>query len=127
MTHYNNGRSFEYKVMEDLSVSGWVSVRAAGSKGTTKADIVAFHPDGRIMMVQCKTNGIISAEEWNRLHEVAGWNEHSTAVIAERPKRGKIAYWAITGKRVPYKPTVNRIEYFPHSSSKSPVPVGLDS
>jgi Holliday junction resolvase len=116
MTHYNNGRSFEYKVIDDLSVSGWVSVRAAGSKGTTKADIIAFHPTRGIMLVQCKTNGIISAEEWNRLHEVAGWNGN-TAVIAERPKRGKIAYWRITGKRVPYKPTVNRIEYFPHEDS----------
>lgn len=115
MTHYNNGRSFEYKVMEDLSVSGWVSVRAAGSKGSTKADIIAFHPTGQIMMVQCKTNGIISAEEWNRLYEVAGWNDSATAIIAERPKRGKIAYWAITGVRVPYKPSVNRIEYYPHS------------
>ena len=114
MTHYNNGRSFEYRVMEDLSVSGWVSVRAAGSKGSTKADIIAFHPTKGIMLVQCKTNGIISAEEWNRLHEVAGWNGNTKAVIAERPKRGKIAYWEITGERVPYKPAKNRIEYFPH-------------
>lgn len=115
MTHYNNGRSFEYKVMDDLSVSGWVSVRAAGSKGSTKADIIAFHPERGIMLVQCKTNGIISAEEWNRLFQVAGWNVNTTAVIAERPARGKIAYWAITGERVPYKPSVNRIEYFPHA------------
>jgi Holliday junction resolvase len=114
MTHYANGRSFEYKVMEDLSVSGWVSVRAAGSKGSTKADIVAIHPTRGIMFVQCKTNGIISAEEWNRLHEIAGWHENTKAVIAERPKRGKIAYWEITGERVPYKPAKNRIEYFPH-------------
>jgi Holliday junction resolvase len=118
MTHYANGRSFEYRVMDDLSVSGWVSVRAAGSKGSTKADIIAFHPTRGIMLVQCKTNGIISAEEWNRLYEVAGWNDGvSVAVIAERPKRGKIAYWAITGQRVPYKPSVNRIEYFPHVDS----------
>lgn len=118
MSHYANGRSFEYRVMEDLSVSGWVSVRAAGSKGSSKADIVSFHPTGAIMMIQCKTNGIISAEEWNRLYEVAGWNERATAIIAERPKRGVIAYWEITGERVPYKPTMNRIEYYPHSLQK---------
>ncbi len=115
MTHYANGRSFEYKVMEDLERSGWVSVRAAGSKGSTKADIVAFHPSGIVGMIQCKTNGIISAEEWNRLHEIALWSPNTIALIADRPSRGKIGYWLITGERVPYKPSMNRIAFSPHT------------
>jgi hypothetical protein len=115
MTHYANGRSFEYRVMEDLARSGWESVRAAGSKGGTKADIVALHPKGLIMLIQCKTNGIISAEEWNRIFEVASWAYPMTlAVIADRPARGKIGYHLITGTRVPYKPAMNRIPLDPH-------------
>lgn len=117
MTHYANGRSFEYKVMEDLERSGWVSVRAAGSKGDTKADIVSFHPTGIVALSQCKTNGIISAIEWNRLYEVAMWSPNTVALIADRPARGKIGYWLITGERVPYKPTMNRIAFNPHEVS----------
>lgn len=115
MTHYDRGRSFEYRVIDDLEVSGWVSVRAAGSKGPTKADIIAFHPVKGIILVQCKINGIVSAEEWNRIYEVSGWTPGTKAIIAERPKRGVIAYWQITGERIPYKPAMNRIEYLPHT------------
>lgn len=110
---YQNGRTFEYKVMNDLASFGFESVRAAGSKGGTKADIVAFHPTGVIMLVQCKTNGIISAEEWNRLYEVALWSPATRPIIADRPARGKIGYWLITGERVPYKPDRNRIPFNP--------------
>jgi|SRR5688500_8737556 len=113
--HYVNGSAFERKVMDDLSRSGWESVRAAGSKGGTKADIIAFHPKGLIMLIQCKTNGIISAEEWNRIFEVASWAYPMTlAVIADRPARGKIGYHLITGERIPYKPNMNRIPLDPH-------------
>jgi hypothetical protein len=71
---YNQGRQFETKVSGWLADRGLAVVRAAGSKGTGKMDLVAFSPDGRVLIIQCKTTGAISPAEWNRLVEVAGWS-----------------------------------------------------
>lgn len=70
---YNQGRQFETKVSRWLADRGLAVMRAAGSKGTGKMDLVAFSPDGRVLIIQCKTTGQISPAEWNRLVEVAGW------------------------------------------------------
>lgn len=71
---YNQGRQFETKVSRWLADRGLAVMRAAGSKGTGKMDLVAFSPDGRVLIVQCKTTGQISPAEWNRLVEIAGWS-----------------------------------------------------
>ncbi len=119
MAQYHRGATFERTVIEHLEGFGWASVRAAGSKGDTKSDIVSFHPTGLIMLVQCKLNGIISAEEWNRIHEIALWGPTTLAVIADKPARGKIGYWRITGERIPYKPNMNREPFDPAVSPVS--------
>lgn len=71
--HYNQGRQFETKTAGFLADAGMAVVRAAGSRGAGKMDLVAFAPDGRVLIIQCKATGAISPGEWNRLVEVAGW------------------------------------------------------
>lgn len=72
MTHYAAGTRFEHKTIADLETNGYEIMRAAGSKGGTKADIAAFKP-GQLLLVQCKRSGTLPPDEWNRLHEVASW------------------------------------------------------
>lgn len=74
---YNQGRQFETKVSGWLADRGLAVVRAAGSKGAGKMDLVAFSPDGRVLIIQCKTTGAISPAEWNRLVEVAEWSHEA--------------------------------------------------
>lgn len=71
---YRSGATFERKVAEWLSGRAMAVVRAAGSKGAGKMDLVAFAPDGRVLIIQCKTTGLIGPAEWNRLVEVATWS-----------------------------------------------------
>jgi Holliday junction resolvase len=118
---YRKGRTFEYACADALAAVGWRTVRAAGSKGETKADLVAFHPSGLVALVQCKaddSDGAISAAEWDALYETALWLPHTgIALIAYKPSRGKIKFDLITGYRVPRKPLMNRREYLLQDSS----------
>jgi hypothetical protein len=70
---YQAGAGFERKTAQWLADQGMAVIRAAGSKGAGKMDLVAFAPDGRVLIIQCKATGSISPGEWNRLVEVAGW------------------------------------------------------
>lgn len=72
MSHYRAGRRFEYKVSDDLATNGYLIMRAAGSKGGTKADLLAFKP-GQLLLIQAKTNGKITTAEWDTLVMVAAW------------------------------------------------------
>lgn len=114
---YRKGRTFEYDVRDHLEAHGWASTRAAGSKGGMKTDLVAFHPLGVILLVQCKTNGVISEAEWNRLYEVSLWNPTWRAIIAYKID-GRISLDKITGFRVRMKPTTNRIRYDASKANK---------
>lgn len=113
---YNQGRQFETKVSRWLADRGLAVMRAAGSKGTGKMDLVAFSPDGRVLIVQCKTTGQISPVEWNRLVEIAGWPSQVRAIdepdvvvplVAMRGERAKPGQeWApqfmrLAGPKVP--------------------------
>jgi Holliday junction resolvase len=72
MTHYADGTRFEHKTRAHLADNGYEVIRAAGSKGSTKADLVALKP-GQLLLVQCKRSGTLPPDEWDRLVEVAGW------------------------------------------------------
>lgn len=97
MTQYSRGYAFEQKVAGDLTQDGYYVVRAGGSHGV--ADLVALKP-GQVLLVQCKTNGIVTAAEWNKLYDVATRVE-AVALVAYRPRRGIIAYRAIQVRREP--------------------------
>jgi hypothetical protein len=72
---YQKGRTFEHKVSRWLADRGMAVVRSAGSAGDHKIDLIAFAPDGRVLIIQCKINdGLIAPGEWNRLVEIATWS-----------------------------------------------------
>lgn len=90
-TRYVRGRTFEYKARDDLHTNGYEVVRAAGSKGGTKADLIAFKP-GQLLLVQCKLDGKLPAAEWDRLLEVAGWVSGWAILAANGPRGRGITY-----------------------------------
>ncbi len=119
--NYEKGVRFERKIMEHLAGSeddpglGYLVMRAAGSKGHTKIDIVAFHPELPIMLIQAKEDGNITATEWNRILEVAGWYDGAAVpVVAVNGLKGRgVRYYRLLGERVPYARTQPCRTYFP--------------
>lgn len=100
MSHYAKGTRFEHKVRDDLTDNGYLVVRAAGSKGGTKADLVAFKP-GQLLLVQCKTDGKLPAAEWDRIVEVAGW-VGGVPLLAVNGVNGRgVVYTRLLGPKVP--------------------------
>lgn len=66
--NYKRGRRLEYSVKDNLERLGYVTVRAAGSKGP--ADIIAMD-SSRKYFIQCKISGYIGVEEWNEIMRYA--------------------------------------------------------
>jgi Holliday junction resolvase len=87
VSHYAKGTRFEHKVRNDLIENGYLVMRAAGSKGGTKADLVAFKP-GQQLLIQCKTDGRITSGEWDTLVTVAGW-VGAVPILAVNGERGR--------------------------------------
>lgn len=96
---YKAGRRFEYKVRDDLTANGYEVLRAAGSKGGSKVDLVAFKL-GELLLVQCKRNGALPPSEWDRLVEVAGWVQ-GKPILAMALPRGVVAYRRLLGPKRP--------------------------
>lgn len=91
MSHYATGTRFEHKTRDDLAANGYEVVRAAGSKGSTKADLIAMKP-GQLLFVQCKRSGALPPAEWDRLVEVAGWVGALPILAANGPAGRGVAY-----------------------------------
>jgi len=96
MSHYARGTRFEHKVRDHLMALGYSVLRAAGSKGDSKVDLVAFHPYRPMLLIQCKIDGKISVAEWNRVREVAGWYGPCASLCWPRTARTAGA-WSTTG------------------------------
>jgi Holliday junction resolvase len=96
MTQYAKGYAFEQKVAGDLTQDGYFVIRAGGSHGV--ADLVALK-SGQVLLVQCKTNGVISIGDWNALYGVAE-RVGAVALVAHRPSRGAVAYRRLDARRV---------------------------
>jgi Holliday junction resolvase len=100
-SRYAQGTAFERKVILDLAGEGYVTIRAAGSKGAGKIDVVAFHPYGPQLLIQCKRTGEISPGEWNRVREIARW-AGAVPLLAENGPNGRgITYWRLVADKVP--------------------------
>jgi hypothetical protein len=123
---YISGRAFEYRVIKALHEAGYAVTRGAGSKGSTKADVIGFSPHGAILIVQAKHDGKISISEWDRLYDVASWSSRvipaseDRGVLTFRPvvpvlayvnARGNLLMDELTGERVRSKPGMNRAPY----------------
>jgi Holliday junction resolvase len=103
--HYAKGTRFEHEVMDDLHDNhGFACMRAAGSKGSTKIDVVAFKPGYPLLFIQAKSGPAVSKEEWDRLYEVAGWYPGAAIpVIANKvPGKRKPEYYKIIGPKILY-------------------------
>jgi hypothetical protein len=87
---YRAGRDLEYAAARDLEANGYLVVRAAGSHGL--ADLIAFKT-GELLIVQCKTDGKMTAQQRYRLTELA------CMVPASPPAVPLIARWEATGPR----------------------------
>ena len=128
---YVKGTAFERAIRDKLHAAGYAVCRGAGSKGSSKADLVAFSPHGHILIIQAKTNGVISEQEWNRLYEISLWSGKASImsddkggitsgpifrtlvvpIIAYKAERGRLVMDEITGFRVHRKPRENRQPY----------------
>lgn len=60
MTNYTRGAAYEYEVKRELEQQGCFVVRSAGSHGPV--DLVALTPDGKVVLIQCKTRKPTAAE-----------------------------------------------------------------
>ncbi|MEV1321977.1 hypothetical protein AB0J14_38515 [Micromonospora arborensis] len=102
MSHYEKGVRFERKTRTDLAENGYEVIRAAGSKGSTKIDLLAMKP-GQQLLIQCKESGDISPAEWNRIVEVAGWYPGvAIPLLAANGPRGRgVVYTQLLGVKVP--------------------------
>ncbi len=104
MSHYEAGTRFERKVIHFLIANGYEVVRAAGSKGTSKVDLVAFKP-GQILFIQCKRSGAIGPTEWNRVYQVSGWVGAVPLVASNGPNGRGVVFAKLIGEKVPYSRT----------------------
>ncbi len=108
MTHYRGGTQFENDVLFELEERyGFGAVRMAGSHGTFKTDLIAAHPDGTLLFIQCKKNDIrkINPHEWNTMFLWANRVEAVPILASRDQRRGHMTefiYEEITGPRVLY-------------------------
>lgn len=115
---YEKGTRFESKVRDDLDSLGYLVMRAAGSKGHTKIDLVAFHPEAPLMLIQCKNGAQITKEEWDQVFRVARWYKGTAVpIVAENGPNGHgVTYTMITGERIRYGRTQPAVGYDPDPS-----------
>jgi Holliday junction resolvase len=100
VSHYSRGRKFEWDIRDHLAENGYSVIRAAGSKGNAKVDLIALKP-GQLLFIQAKTSARIDPDEWNRLVEVAGW-VGALPIVASKAGRGLgIRYERLLGPKVP--------------------------
>ena len=100
MSRYRKAREFEYDVRDDMRRRNYIAVRAAGSK--TPADIYAFDLERKVF-IQCKTDGVMRPEEWNRFYRYCR-SVGATPILAMRNKSGRgILYRLLTGEKVARK------------------------
>jgi Holliday junction resolvase len=100
VTHYQAGTRFEHKIRDDLRENGYEVLRAAGSKGASKVDLVALKP-GQLLFIQAKRSGALGPAEWNRVVEVAGWVGAIPLLAANGPRGRGVTYTRLLGPKIP--------------------------
>jgi Holliday junction resolvase len=104
MSQYGRGRDFEWKIRGDLTANGYEVMRAAGSKGSTKVDLVALKP-GQLLFIQAKRAGTLGPAEWDRVVEVASWVGAVPILAANGPRGRGVVYTRLLGPKVPWART----------------------
>lgn len=96
--HYGKGTRFEHKTRDDLTANGYDVMRAAGSKGSTKVDLIAVKP-GQLLFIQCKATGTLPPAEWDRIVEVAAWVGAVPLLAANGPNGRGVLYTRLNGPK----------------------------
>lgn len=78
--------------------AGYFVVRAASSKGI--ADLVAARPGPRLWLIQCKTNGVLSSSEWNKLFDTAT-GLVAVPIFARKDTKGHVEIFRLLAHKVP--------------------------
>lgn len=95
-TNYSRGADFERRVVRDLEGHGYKAIRSAGSH--KPADVVALSA-GEVLAIQCKRDGRLGPDEWNKFYcwaEVAG----ATPILASKGPRGSgVIYHRLTSRK----------------------------
>jgi Holliday junction resolvase len=73
-------------------------IRAAGSKGSSKVDLVALKP-GQQLLIQCKSDGALGPAEWDRVVQVAGWVGAIPLLAANGPGGRGVVYTRLLGPK----------------------------
>jgi Holliday junction resolvase len=108
VSHYAQGTRFEHKVRDDLDDNGYEVIRAAGSKGSSKVDLIGLKP-GQLLLVQCKRTGVLGPAEWDRVHEVAGWVGAVPLLAANGPRGRGVTYIRLLGPKRRSVPLRNQL------------------
>lgn len=96
-TRYARARGFEYRVRDDMAARGWVAIRSPASKTPADVYCIGWH---RCVLIQCKTNGALGTEEWNRFYDLCE-SVDAVPVLARMGPRGRgIEYLMLTGRKV---------------------------
>lgn len=98
VNHYAAGTRFERKVRTDLRDNGYTVIRAAGSKGDSKVDLVALKP-GQALFIQCKADGVLPLAEWDRLFQVAAWVDAVPILAGNGPRGRGVIYTRLLGHK----------------------------
>lgn len=96
-TNYQRGADFERAVVRDLEGHGYKAIRSAGSH--KPADVVAML-SGETFVIQCKRDGVLRPDEWNKFWEWA-LAAGATPILARKGPRGSgIIYHRLTSRKV---------------------------
>lgn len=89
MSKYAAGRRLEYEVQDVLAPNGYQHMRAAGSKGPHKIDVIAWKRGERIV-IQCKKDGDVRLAERVTFLQSA-YDLQATPLVAYWHKDGNAA------------------------------------
>lgn len=115
-TNYQRGAYLERRGQKLLQDWGYFVVRAAGSKGPV--DLVALHPLQRPLLIQAKTGGSITHEEWNDLLALARDVVATPLVLKWDASHRSVQWVNIMGFHVAKTHTWPAIEWRPGVAAK---------
>lgn len=94
MSAYSDGRKLEYAAQKALEAEGYITMRAAGSKGAV--DVLGFK-QGQVVMVQCKLDGYLTPGERAKVYGLAAMCD-AVPLIARWHKEGRAARQVVFGE-----------------------------
>jgi hypothetical protein len=94
-TAYKRGRSFEYRCRDHFKRLGYHVVRSPKSAGPYDLLVMGHRI---VLLVQCKSHGVLAPVEWNELFNLAGEIVASHAILASRSRRAIVLHRLVSAK-----------------------------